>query len=243
LAFLRSYELYESFRPDVPSGASGWGAKGQLSLDLVVEMAGDWAQNMAKFDGVVVAEVKEEVGGGGLQCVKREEEGGGNVVPDVKLEGMQGEKGAQGCLKSATEGVDGDVFGEEDDLGDAIVAEIAKAGPEGLKVRCLRNRALYEIILQPTITSTSVSMEEGEQCQAQRRMNATSKGEKCDVPRFISFSMLCSPFTRLSALIIHIRKIIGGHNFLIDCAVSDSKEYCVTPNQPVLTRLTDSKRS
>jgi len=163
---LRSYALYESFRPDVPSGASGWGAKGQLSLDLVVEMAGDWAQNMAKFDGVVLAEVKEEeVGGGDSQGVKREEEHGGNVVPDVKLKEMQGEKGAHECSASATEGVDGDVFGEADDLGDAIVAEISKAGPQGLKVRCLRNKALFESHLQLIIKSTSVSMEEGKQRQ------------------------------------------------------------------------------
>jgi hypothetical protein len=43
---------------------------------------------------------------------RRRRKGGGNAVPGANLKGMQGEKGAQECLASATEGgVDGDVFG------------------------------------------------------------------------------------------------------------------------------------
>jgi hypothetical protein len=31
----RAYSLYETFRPDIPSGRRGWGAKGDLSLSLI----------------------------------------------------------------------------------------------------------------------------------------------------------------------------------------------------------------
>ena len=31
----RAYELYEQFRPAIPSGRKGWGAKGDLDLDLI----------------------------------------------------------------------------------------------------------------------------------------------------------------------------------------------------------------
>ncbi|MBD3367532.1 MAG: hypothetical protein GF405_05075 [Candidatus Eisenbacteria bacterium] len=31
----RAYALYESFRPDIPSGRKGWGAKGDLDLGLI----------------------------------------------------------------------------------------------------------------------------------------------------------------------------------------------------------------
>ena len=31
----RAYALYETFRPSIPSGQQGWGAKGQLKLDLI----------------------------------------------------------------------------------------------------------------------------------------------------------------------------------------------------------------
>jgi hypothetical protein len=34
-----AYRLYEEFRPEVPAGVSGWGAKGRLSLDHIREMA------------------------------------------------------------------------------------------------------------------------------------------------------------------------------------------------------------
>jgi hypothetical protein len=34
-----AYSLYESFRPAVPSGTRGWGAKGDLDLDLVRSLA------------------------------------------------------------------------------------------------------------------------------------------------------------------------------------------------------------
>ena len=30
-----AYELYERFRPEIPRGKRGWGAKGELSLDLI----------------------------------------------------------------------------------------------------------------------------------------------------------------------------------------------------------------
>jgi len=36
----RAFELYEAFRPGVPAGQRGWGAKGVLDLDRVREMAG-----------------------------------------------------------------------------------------------------------------------------------------------------------------------------------------------------------
>lgn len=35
----RAYELYEEFRPDIPSGKKGWGAEGRLSLDRIRSMA------------------------------------------------------------------------------------------------------------------------------------------------------------------------------------------------------------
>lgn len=35
----RAYDLYEQFRPDVPAGARGWGAKGTLNLDAIRELA------------------------------------------------------------------------------------------------------------------------------------------------------------------------------------------------------------
>ena len=34
-----AYELYEDFRPQIPSGTKGWGAKGRLSLDKIHEMS------------------------------------------------------------------------------------------------------------------------------------------------------------------------------------------------------------
>ncbi|WP_436644270.1 hypothetical protein [Microbaculum sp. FT89] len=34
-----AYRLYEEFRPDVPSGAKGWGAAGPLDLDKIRHMA------------------------------------------------------------------------------------------------------------------------------------------------------------------------------------------------------------
>lgn len=32
---VRAYELYEKFRPEIPEGKKGWGAKGELDLDYV----------------------------------------------------------------------------------------------------------------------------------------------------------------------------------------------------------------
>ena len=37
----QAYGLYEQFRPDIPSGVHGWGAKGQLDLDLIRSLARD----------------------------------------------------------------------------------------------------------------------------------------------------------------------------------------------------------
>jgi len=34
-----AYELYEKFRPDIPEGKKGWGAKGTLSIDEIRKMA------------------------------------------------------------------------------------------------------------------------------------------------------------------------------------------------------------
>jgi hypothetical protein len=34
-----AYRLYEEFRPEVPAGVRGWGAKGRLDLDQIREMA------------------------------------------------------------------------------------------------------------------------------------------------------------------------------------------------------------
>lgn len=35
----RSYDLYERFRPAIPAGKKGWGAKGELDLGLIRELA------------------------------------------------------------------------------------------------------------------------------------------------------------------------------------------------------------
>ena len=35
----RAYELYEKFRPEIPEGKKGWGAKGELDLDRVRSLA------------------------------------------------------------------------------------------------------------------------------------------------------------------------------------------------------------
>lgn len=37
----RAYELYEDFRPDIPSGRKGWGAEGRLSLDRIRSLAAE----------------------------------------------------------------------------------------------------------------------------------------------------------------------------------------------------------
>ena len=36
---LRSFSLYEQFRPQIPEGVSGWGAKGELDLGLVRKLS------------------------------------------------------------------------------------------------------------------------------------------------------------------------------------------------------------
>ena len=34
-----AYRLYERFRPDIPAGTKGWGAKGDLDLGLIGGLA------------------------------------------------------------------------------------------------------------------------------------------------------------------------------------------------------------
>jgi len=36
---VRAYSLYERFRPEIPPGKQGWGAKGSLNLDLIRSLA------------------------------------------------------------------------------------------------------------------------------------------------------------------------------------------------------------
>ena len=36
---VKSYSLYEKFRPEIPGGRKGWGAKGDLDLDLIRSLA------------------------------------------------------------------------------------------------------------------------------------------------------------------------------------------------------------
>ena len=35
----RGFSLYEKFRPQIPEGKKGWGAKGELDLDLIRRLA------------------------------------------------------------------------------------------------------------------------------------------------------------------------------------------------------------
>ena len=35
----RAYDLYEKFRPEIPEGKKGWGAKGELDLDYILSLA------------------------------------------------------------------------------------------------------------------------------------------------------------------------------------------------------------
>ena len=34
-----AYNLYEKFRPEIPEGTKGWGAKGELDLDYIISLA------------------------------------------------------------------------------------------------------------------------------------------------------------------------------------------------------------
>lgn len=34
-----AYSLYEKFRPEIPEGKKGWGAKGELDLDYILSLA------------------------------------------------------------------------------------------------------------------------------------------------------------------------------------------------------------
>jgi hypothetical protein len=35
----KAYHLYEKFRPEIPEGKKGWGAKGELDLDYIISLA------------------------------------------------------------------------------------------------------------------------------------------------------------------------------------------------------------
>jgi hypothetical protein len=35
----KAYSLYEKFRPEIPEGKKGWGAKGELDLDYILSLA------------------------------------------------------------------------------------------------------------------------------------------------------------------------------------------------------------
>jgi hypothetical protein len=35
----KAYDLYEKFRPEIPEGKKGWGAKGELDLDYLRSLA------------------------------------------------------------------------------------------------------------------------------------------------------------------------------------------------------------
>ncbi|HEX5940633.1 MAG TPA: hypothetical protein VFY66_00085, partial [Anaerolineales bacterium] len=35
----KAYDLYEKFRPEIPEGVKGWGAKGELDLDYIRSLA------------------------------------------------------------------------------------------------------------------------------------------------------------------------------------------------------------
>jgi len=35
----QAYSLYEKFRPEIPEGKKGWGAKGELDLDYILSLA------------------------------------------------------------------------------------------------------------------------------------------------------------------------------------------------------------
>ena len=37
---VEAFRLYETFRPSVPAGERGWGAKGTLSLEKIEQLAG-----------------------------------------------------------------------------------------------------------------------------------------------------------------------------------------------------------
>lgn len=41
----RAYELYEAFRPEIPSGVRGWGAAGELDLERIRCLAGERRSN------------------------------------------------------------------------------------------------------------------------------------------------------------------------------------------------------
>ncbi len=47
----RAYSLYESFRPEIPEGTKGWGAKGELDLDKIKSLANKDREPVGKHNG------------------------------------------------------------------------------------------------------------------------------------------------------------------------------------------------
>ncbi len=47
----RAYSLYEDFRPEIPEGTKGWGAKGELDLDRIRESAEKGKARAVKGNG------------------------------------------------------------------------------------------------------------------------------------------------------------------------------------------------
>ncbi len=47
----RAYGLYESFRPEIPDGTKGWGARGELDLDKIRSLAKRDAARKVKANG------------------------------------------------------------------------------------------------------------------------------------------------------------------------------------------------
>lgn len=81
-----AYALYEKFRPEIPSGASGWGAKGEFSIDLVMRLANAGPRDLP--ESLVVWEA-----GGGGRDAKLEE--GGEVVAGSALGGAVDVQGGE----------------------------------------------------------------------------------------------------------------------------------------------------
>eukprot|EP01051_Picozoa_sp_SAG22_P020384 SAG22_NODE_4102_length_1386_cov_0.930847_2_plen_107_part_00 len=67
------YQLYERFRPTVPPGHAGWGAKGELDLGLVLDLKDDVRRTLQAMEAKEERERESEqhgaagamVGGGG----------------------------------------------------------------------------------------------------------------------------------------------------------------------------------
>ena len=67
-----AYALYEKFRPAVPAGTRGWGARGELDLERLKALAGRQARSLT---GLSVASGVPSVGaialGSGPSCTAR----------------------------------------------------------------------------------------------------------------------------------------------------------------------------